>query len=224
MAMNNSKLVFDIETVPLEKEELSIIQKEELEKKVGRYLNNNPDTEEEKAKRLIMGTNPYFGKIVVIGLKATSGGKSSTKSLVGEEHDILTAFWNILKSFNGLFVSYNGLPFDVPFILKRSMVHKLLPTSSAFLDTRRFQKYPHFDVCAVLSDFNNFHKVTLRLACEHCGLPSPKEGDISAENVYDAFLAGRILEIAEYCERDLDSTDALYNVVKNYTFKPSFNR
>ena len=224
MAINNSRLIFDIETIPLEDEELSNIQKEELDKKVERYLINNPDTEKEKAKRLIMGTNPFFGKIIVIGLKAVSGEYSNIRSLIGTEHEILTAFWNILKEFNGLYVSYNGLVFDVPFILKRSMSHKLLPTSQRLLDTRRFQKFPHFDVCAVLSDFNNFYRVTLRLACEHCGIPSPKEGDISAENVYEAFLAGRILEIAEYCERDLNSTDALYNVVKNYTFQPSFNR
>ena len=214
-------LTLDIETVPLLRE-LSEIQNDELNKKLKKYYRGTEEVstdEYEDTKRMLMATNPLLGEIVCIGLMKTNDiGQYDTLSLIGEEADILDRFWKQLKTFSGLYISYNGLNFDVPYIIKRSMKHKILPTNNNFLNTKRFLKFPHFDVMQVLADFNPMQYATLKLACESFGIASPKEGEIKAENVAEAFRDGRIKEIAEYCLKDVVATYKLYAMTKQYVY------
>lgn len=211
-----NKLTFDIETVPLLKEEMTQIQKDELAKRATR-LAEQRNMEYAEAEQLTAGTSPFFGEIVCIGLHlVTSNGETDSIALTGLETDQLTRFWKNLAQFKGLFISYNGLAFDVPFILKRSMFHGILPTNRDFLNQRRFSTFPHFDVKEVISSFSFRDSVSLNLATSFLGIPSPKEGEVSAAGVADAYRAGKIDEIAKYCIRDVETTYAVYDKVKNY--------
>lgn len=174
------------------------------------------DEDIDEARRRIMGTSPYFGEIVCIGLGYETNGSFKTKALVGPEEQILTEFWEILDKFNGTFVSYNGIDFDVPFTLSRSMKHGISITNKSFMDTRRYQRRPHFDIKQILSDWDRYRSVTLHLACDHLGVPSPKDG-LKAKDVWKAFAEGRIDDIAEYCLKDIVATYQVYTIVKNYT-------
>ena len=121
-------LTFDIETIP-QQAPLTVIQQEELNRQLDKYFARMGDISEEdkaKATRLLMATNPYFGEIICIGLHRTVNDLYDSKALVGEEKSILERFWKILESFKGIFISFNGLNFDVPFILKRSMKYNIL--------------------------------------------------------------------------------------------------
>ena len=63
-------LTYDIETIPQIK--LSLIQEEELEKRLKRHIKYNSLTEAtdiDSARSMLMGTNPFFGEVVVIGLR-----------------------------------------------------------------------------------------------------------------------------------------------------------
>lgn len=214
----SSKITFDIETIP-QRAPLSLTQQEELAKKLQRMQAGKvEEIDQEASASLIMGTSPYFGEIITIGLLFDDGmGNTSEVALVGEEKEILENFWDMIKAHKtALFISYNGLSFDVPFIVKRSMRWGILPTNPAFLNTKRFQKYPHFDVKDIISDFDKFAAPSLRLACDLLGVPSPKEEEIKAENVAQAFAQGRIREIAEYCKRDVVATYALYKKLQGY--------
>ena len=215
--MYNS-LTFDIETIPRPIGDLSFIQREELDKRIKRSKNTD-ELNEMELTQLIMGTNPYFGKIICIGLKLNKNSKSYTKALIeGSEYDILVSFWEILKQcYDVTFVSYNGLDFDVPFIRVRSMHHKITPTNKNFFNLKRFQRHPHFDVCTVLADYNQYNRVSLRLACDAFGIPSPKEGGIEGKDVYKFYQEGKIKEIASYCIRDLDSTYQLAQLLTTYS-------
>jgi predicted PolB exonuclease-like 3'-5' exonuclease len=216
-------LTFDIETIP-QTSSYSDVQQKELDKRVVRHMSvKNLTTKEDKIKTesMIAATNPFLGEIVCIGLMRTNmKGQYDTLSLIGNEDDILKRFWEILGKFTGLFITYNGLNFDIPYILKRSMIHKLVPTNPSFLDTRRFSKYPHFDVQQIAADFNYMNYISLEFLCESLGIQSPKEGEVKAENVAQAFKDGKIDEIAKYCIRDVEATYKSYSVIKNYTHKP----
>ena len=215
------KLTFDIETIPLRKS-LTDIQREALNKKLDRYFWNKIPTEQEhaEAERMLMATNPFLGEIVCIGLmKTNDAGQYDHLSIYGTEEDILIRFWKTIRDFKGLFISFNGLNFDVPFILKRSMVIKIGPSNNNFLNTRRFLKYPHFDCMQILADYNPGNYSTLKLACESLGIESPKEGDIVAATVAQAFEDGRIEEIAAYCLKDVVATYHLYNIVRKYAYE-----
>jgi len=204
------KLSFDIETIPQELDELSSIQMEELEKKVSRAVDKGDSTPREELVNRICSTSPYLGKIVCIGLFMEEEGETESLSLIGSEKEILERFWKIVGRFDGLFISYNGREFDVPFIVKRSMHYNMSVTNFNFLKTKRFSSFPHFDVKDMISDWNSFSAPTLKLACDLLGVPSPKEGEVKAENVYAAFKEGRIQEIADYCVRDVVSTFKCY--------------
>lgn len=217
-------LTFDAETIP-QQEPLTEIQQEELDRQLEKTFTKNPewtDVEKEKHRRLIMATNPFYGEIVCIGLHAAkqNGSLSNSTSIIGEpdEKSILTRFWNILGKFKGLFISFNGINFDVPFILKRSMKYGLVPTNNTFLDMRRFRASSHFDVKLVIADYDKYAFGTLRLMCDHFGIKSPKEGVVKAENVEEEFKKGNIKLIAEYCLKDVEATYQLYKKLLPYQF------
>lgn len=206
---------FDIETIP-QPEELSEIQQAELDKKVKRKIANT-DMEEDEARSLIMGTSPYFGKIICIGMYRVMDNEKKTAALTGPEDVILKNFWTAIDNFGGIFVSYNGIKFDVPFIVKRSMKHEISPTNPNFMETNPYNTFPHFDVQRVLANFDRYNMVTLRLACDLLDVPSPKEGDIKAKDVEKAYHNGRIQDIADYCVRDVISTFEVYKRIKDFS-------
>ena len=214
-------LTFDIEAIP-QREPLTDIQQEELNRQLDKTFARNLEiTEEEKlkTKRLLMATNPFFGEIICIGLHRTLEDQYDTKVLVGDEKYILIKFWNILESFKGTFVSFNGLSFDIPFILKRSMKYNLSPTSNDFLDLKRYSRKPHFDVKLIIGDWDRYAPGTLRLICEHLGIESPKEGGVKAENVEDEFKKGNIQAIADYCMKDVVATYQAYLKLNKYLYQ-----
>jgi len=214
-------LTFDIETIP-QQAPLSDIQQQELKKQLEKTYKRNldwDDKEKEAFKRLIMATNPFYGEIICIGLHKTIDDLEDSLVLTGEENHILARFWKILKSFKGLFISFNGLNFDIPFILKRSMKHSILPTNNDFLDLKRFSRNPHFDTKLVIGDWDKYAPGTLRLVCDYLGVSSPKEGEIKAENVEEQFKKGKIDAIAEYCLRDIHATYSVYEVLVKYQHK-----
>jgi len=214
-------LTFDIETIP-QQETLSDIQQLELEKQLNKTYVRNPDwdsKEKEKFKRLIMATNPFYGEIICIGMHMTNGTMFDLKSLVGEESFILERFWKILKEFKGLFISFNGINFDIPFILKRSMKYQISSTNNDFLNLRRFSVRPHFDAKLVIGDWDKYAVGTLRLVCDHLEIPSPKEGKVKAENVEIEFKQGNIENIAEYCLKDVEATYAVYEKLSGYQYQ-----
>lgn len=205
----SNHLVFDIETIPQSKALLSEKQLLEIEKRCARSEIWSEDPHK------AMALSPWFGRIITIGLYYPE--KDVKKDITNEnEEKLLEDFWGEIASFSGTFISYNGLSFDIPFIKIRSMVKKVPPTNEAFLQTKRYQAYPHFDVAQHISDWDSRARVSLDLVCDQLGIISPKDGDIKASNVYDAYLQGRLQEIGEYCVKDLLATYSAYQIIRRF--------
>ena len=219
-------LVFDIETVPLRSEEYSNTQNELVQRRLATvaqrkvpagYVGVVPKTmfDYEAEEDKIKGTDPYLAKIVCIGLYYPRTGQRL--ALTNEsEKVILDSFWDQIKGYTGVFISYNGIRFDVPFIIKRSIYHGVKATNMSFLQHLKYNAYPpHYDVMLQLCGRETPY--SLKQACDFFGIPSPKEGTVHAANVAEAYYEGRIQEIAEYCLRDLEGTYQLYDKVRLYT-------
>lgn len=208
---------FDIETVP--QQNLSESQEEFLASKMEQALERTPNLDpyqQAELRRKIMGTSPYLGKIVCISLGEISGTKINTESYTGNEKQLLRNFWDMIgKIPNATWVSFNGLKFDVNFILMRSVYHRIIPTNKAFVNTIKYRKHPHFDVMQWMSDWG-YPSPSLDIACDLCGVQTSKDGAIKAKDVAKAFEDGRIDEIAQYCEEDVRATLEVYLQVKNY--------
>jgi predicted PolB exonuclease-like 3'-5' exonuclease len=150
-----------------------------------------------------------------------SSGFSATEdpvqfALYGDEKQMLEDFWAYVAKERFRFISYNGLGFDVPWIILRSMKYGIRPTNQYFLTTKRFQRWPHSDVMQLLGDWDRRRTCTLDLACETFGIETPKKGKIKADGVEDAYLAGDIEGIRKYCLKDLVATYELYKLIDSY--------
>jgi len=209
-------LAYDIETIPISDDELTDIQKEEINRKLEKSLERDPKLEETAERHKIMSLNPMFGKIICIGLGHKDGGKWHEHSIIGDEDHILKEFWRIISDFRGTFVSFNGISFDAPFINVRSMKHRIRISNKSFIDTKRYQIHPQFDLKQIVADWDKYKATNLRCLCDHLGVPSPKEEGIEASQVYQAYLDGRIDDIAAYCLRDVRSTYDNYEIVRDY--------
>lgn len=211
-------IVFDIETIPLEMESYSQAQIAYIKKKLDAALRRDPTIDLAQKQDELRGTDPYLARIVCIGLYYPKLGKSL--ALTNEDEKvILESFWNTISGFNGIFISYNGIKFDVPFIIRRSLHHGIRPTNFSFLQHTKYDAFPpHFDVLLQISggreQFYSLHE-----ACDFFGVPSPKEGGIVASQVAAAYKEGRIQEIADYCLRDLVSTYKVFEKVRPFVNK-----
>ncbi len=213
-------ICFDIETIP-QQTAMSKIQNEEFDRRLAYRIKDTTTPEElHDLRRKAMATNPFFGEIMCIGMYRKHNNNGSMEDgetvLTGTETQILSNFWKVIKDFKGLFIHYNGLGFDIPFVIIRSMILGLKPSNDLFLNLRRFTTWPHHDVAMVLANWDKYGMVSLRLACDMMGIPSPKEGEIKAENVEKAYKDGNIKGIGEYCLADTKSTYALFDIQKQY--------
>ena len=213
--------VFDIETVPQDKLTPSLW--EELDRKVENEVARTSE-DKEKIRSRLQSFNPAFGKILCIGVLYKSMNmrgeweETSEVFFAGDESQMLSDFWRRLADFDKrrtVFVSFNGLGFDVPFIIARTIALNLSPTNQSFLDTYRYGKFPHADVCLALNN-----QMTLETTCETFGVDSPKTQKIKGSAVFDFYKQGKILEILGYCLRDVRATYSIFQRIQPFYVLP----
>lgn len=193
------KLYFDIETLPAEKEKHDIL--EEIRQK---RLEDGKKTEDFETLLSSTSFDGGFGRIACISYAINDG---EVKTLSGDERKILQDFWNIAKDVF-LFVGYNIFDFDLRFIYQRSIVLGVRPTKD--LSFARYRNSPIFDVMCEWVKWNLQNKVSLNHLAKALGFPTSKGGDVEGKNVAQAFEDGRIQEICEYCEKDVELTRKIY--------------
>jgi len=160
---------------------------------------------ENKVKSL----SPHLGRIVCIGLLFDEEDRE-VGLMQASEREILGQFWEEIF-YERHFISFNGLAFDVPFIITRSMllgikIPDIGKNDHPFLFRPKWKTKPHFDVAEWASGWNPQHRLPLDAWCRATGIPSPKGGSVKASEVYQAWLEGRLKEIMEYCLRDCHTT------------------
>lgn len=214
--MNYSKVVIDIETIPQAASTLTEGQLQIINRKTKTILDKDPKADIEKEKSKIQSLDPYLGQIVCIGMLFPEDGREVRLSQeTMTERELLVEFWKEISKFNGTYIHYNGKSFDCPFITKRSMVNSVLPTNRNFFNYTKYDPLPtHFDIMIQISGVGAY--ISLDHACQIFKIPSPKTGVVKAENVYTAYLEGRIDEIMDYCMLDLYSELELYKIALNY--------
>ncbi len=211
-------LVFDIETVPLTG------LPEPLEREVARRTKREVEKgelEQSEAESLVRSVSPFFGRVLAIGMRLYDDKAGENKDKViseaSEEATLQTFFETINHSASQdlRYVHYNGLGFDVPFLIIRAAVHGIAIRSHRFLNQRRFNYDPHVDVMQFLSRWGR-EGVSLDVACHSFGIPSPKEGEVKGETVAAAFEQGDLEAVRDYVMRDVEATYQLFLRIKGY--------
>ena len=226
--MGSYTLIFDIETVPTEEENLS---REEIE-----YLFRRADSEEKEEKiRSMMGLWAFTAHLVSVGLMipelkralvlyAGERDEEETEEVEGvsvkfrcfslsdgieeAERRMLEKFWGVVsKRSVGRLVSFNGRGFDSHFLMLKSLMLGVKATRN--LMGSRYDYHNHVD----LLDLISFHGVgrfySLDFLCRRLGIDTPKEF-MKADEVKEKFLEGKYKEIALYNFYDVLATGKLY--------------
>ena len=160
---------------------------------------------------------PEWGKIVCISigqLKFDESGNPvdfSAKSYYSDdERELLEEFNEVARKImtkypNMQWVGHNIKGFDMPYIIRRSLIHgirvpkafhlhKQKPWESCLLDTQDVWK------------FGSWNSAKLGLISEVLGIPSPKQ-DLEGSMVSQVYWEGGNLErIKDYCEMDILAT------------------
>lgn len=219
-------LVFDIETVGVDFENLSDSQKEFLL----RYSEQEKDQQRkdeliDEAKRYL-SLYPFTAKIVAIGLLNIEKEKSivlyegeTNDEWIAEEKvmaykpltesEMLKYFWRYVDKADKL-ISFNGRNFDIPFIMMRSAINKIKPTKH--LMRNRFDSTHHIDLLEQFTFYGITKKFNLDFYCQAFGIESPKSKGITGMEVKELYKAGRIKDIAVYCGKDIQATYELYKI------------
>ena len=162
--------------------------------------------DEQYAKSSFDGT---FSQIVCIGLLEFSDQMEPRGAVAwygANERDLLRQFWTRLAQDRPtLFVTHNGLGFDLPFIKKRSMIHQVKPSMD--INLAKFRTEPVYDTMAIWSNWDTRGWVKLDVLARALNVET-KSG--SGEQVAEMWGKGQGLELAQYCLQDTYVTYACY--------------
>jgi predicted PolB exonuclease-like 3'-5' exonuclease len=163
----------------------------------------------------------YLQKIVAISCVLKVGDKLTVWSLGEEtspEKELIERFFAGLDRFIPTLVSWNGSGFDLPVLHYRALKHGV--TAPQYWEAgdgdNQFRynnylnryHYRHIDLMDVLSAYNARASAPLDHIALMLGLPG-KMGMHGSE-VWDAYQAGKISEIRDYCETDVINTYLTY--------------
>jgi len=134
------------------------------------------------------------------------------------EDELLRRFFGGLDRLRPTLVSWNGSGFDLPVLHYRMLKHGI--ASPAYWDTGEIDRdfkwnnylgrfhQRHTDLMDVLSAYQGRGRASLEHVALLLGLPG-KLG-MAGDKVWDAWRAGKITEIRDYCETDVLNTYLIY--------------
>ncbi len=150
-----------------------------------------------------------FSQIVCVGLVMLSVAMDPQGALCwygSNERELLRKFWAKIGQIRpSLYITHNGLGFDLPFIKKRSIIHQVKPTVEISL--AKFRTEPVYDTMAVWSNWDNRGWVKLDVLARALNVET-KSG--SGKQVAEMWARGQAKDIAEYCLQDTYVTYACY--------------
>lgn len=210
-------MVFDIETVP--------------DVEGGRRIHgfeglSDEDTARALTQLRVQKTGSEFlahhlHRIVAISVVLATRDRLAVWSLGDEdapEQELLTRFFEGVERYTPTLVTWNGGGFDLPVLHYRSLLHGI--SAARYWDTGdddrefRYNNYlsrfhwRHVDLMDVLAGFQARANAPLDEVASLLGFPG-KMG-MSGAKVWDAYLAGDIRGIRNYCETDVLNTYLVY--------------
>ncbi len=134
------------------------------------------------------------------------------------EKEIIQRFFDGIEKYTPQIISWNGGGFDLPVLHYRAMINKVQAPRYWDLgeDDKDFKwnsyisRYHtrHLDLMDLLALYNARANAPLDDLAKLCGFPGKLGMDGS--KVWDAYKAGKIEEIRNYCETDVTNTHLVY--------------
>lgn len=162
------------------------------------------------------GLDGAFGQVVCIGYWLDD--MESPFVLHGlNERELLESFSKMLKEcidekdvMTTSIVGHNVSSFDLRFLMQRYIINGIRPpfVIKRAAEAKPWESEKVFDTMVQFSGVGN--RISLDKLCLALSIPSPK-GDMDGSMVGQAVADGRIIEVAEYCKRDVSATKEVFN-------------
>lgn len=163
------------------------------------------------------GLVPEFAKIICVSVAfVVDNGEVKKQTFSSDDElELLKGVQKLLDRCGKLdffLCGHNLKNFDIPMLAKRMIINGLLPPSILpsydtkpweikAIDTKEIWQYGAYSSIG-----------SLDLLCSCMNIPTPKDGDVTGENVHDSYWEdGKLNEISEYCEKDVN---VLIEVIK----------
>lgn len=221
-------LFFDIETITeyrtyrefyLEKPKLArlFLDKMQKQNKIG---DEDPLSKEfDIVYRNNASLYPEFSKILTISygtIKWDEEKKSYNKvikNLIEEdETTLLKKFIFVLNKVTEVFPEFkfcghNIDGFDIPFLIKRILINKLIVPSKLHIYNLKPWESPTLDTMKVWR-FGSFEPTSLDILCNSIGIVSPKTEEVNNKLISEIYYSEdkeSLSKILEYCNKDVDA-------------------
>lgn len=212
----------DIETVKWDvSEEMQLLRNEKYEEKNGENY------------ALI----PEFWKIVCISVWYEKDNELVLKSFAWDEKDIIEQFNEIINS-KTILVWHNIKQFDLPYIIKRWLIHWISPHPQINGMWKKPWEIVHIDTMEMRKSWW-YLNTSLEIICNVLWLENPKAWEVNSENIEKfyskpftfildlsekemikktkTFYKERREQIIKYCENDVKAVYWIYNKIINIT-------
>ena len=200
-----NKIFFDIETIPADENTKEVAVSLALQK-ANKY-NNDKKTKSRESLYRLTAISGDFGQIFCIGYALND---QPVEIIKGEEAEILKNWWQIANQAD-LFIGHNIMDFDLRFIFKRSIIHKIKPAARHLnLSFARYRNFPIYDTMREWEKWSQSF-ISLDTLAKALGLQSSKTDGIDGSKVYGYYLKGKYQEIYHYCQKDVELTRQVYN-------------
>jgi 3'-5' exonuclease len=228
-------LVFDIETIPDAKglRELLDVPAETTDEDVVNLALHQ--------RRQQNGTEflpLHQHKVCAISCALRQGDHFSIWTLGDEnssEKEMIQRFYDGIEKYTPQIISWNGSGFDLPVLNYRGLIHGV--TASRYWDLGEDDKdfkwnnyisryhMRHLDLMEVMAMYNGRANAPLDDLAKLCGFPGKLGMDGS--KVWDAYKAGKLKEIRDYCETDVANTHLVYlrfQLLRGHLTEQAYNR
>jgi len=163
------------------------------------------------------GLHAETGEIICIGYQFEAADIVIADFKTGNEKQILMRFFNDLfarhqsEKTYPILVGHNLVAFDLPYIWRRAKVHGL-EIPSCIKPPVELKPWMNgvFDTMAEWAGIRD--RISLDMLCKVFDVPG-KDG-FSGADVYDAYLAGELNKISDYCADDVKRTHAIYEKIR----------
>jgi DNA polymerase elongation subunit (family B) len=169
------------------------------------------------AKSAFDGT---FSRIVCIGLLEFSDQMEARSAVAwygANERELLRQFWaRLAQDRPTLYITHNGLGFDLPFIKKRSIINQVKP--SIEINLAKFRAEPVYDTMAIWSNWDTRGWVKLDVLARALQVETKSGSGVQVAEMWEK-RQGR--DLAQYCLQDTYVTYACYS---RMNFRPPLSR
>lgn len=195
-------IAFDLETVP---DEAMIKTRQWAE-----YKEKKGIVDDQAA-----ALHPVFGRVVCACGVRTAGDFPSVSICSPNEKEIVENFAFFLSTFQtDNLGGHNIKGFDIPFLCCKLLQYGIPFPSQLRVAGKKPWEINHVDTIELMQ-FGKGPYISLDQMCLLLGVGSPKEGEVNALGVWDAFNAGQYDQIATYCKADVRAWYKCYTRIKD---------